>query len=34
VSNDFVSIFHGMNNNNMIIILDDQTTAYNCRSIS
>jgi hypothetical protein len=27
-------IFHGMNSGNMIIILHDQITAYNCRSIS
>jgi hypothetical protein len=31
---NFVSIFHGTNNDNMIIILHDQTTTYNCRSIS
>jgi hypothetical protein len=29
-----IPIFHGTNIDNMIIILHDQTTAYNCRSIS
>jgi hypothetical protein len=34
VYKNFVPIFYGTDIENMIIILDDQTTTYNCRSIS
>jgi hypothetical protein len=31
---EFVPIFHGTNNDNMMIKLPDQTTTYNCKTTS
>jgi hypothetical protein len=34
VYKNFIPIFHGTTNDNMMIRLHDQTTVYNCRSVT